>query len=56
MDTTSDVVDGSVSSIAALLANKGPDGRVSLREAINTFIAMGTAMFTTIGAMAELEA
>ena len=34
VDTTSDVVDGTTTSIAALLANKGPDGRVSLREAI----------------------
>ncbi len=32
--TTNDVVDGTVTSIAALLANKGADGRISLREAI----------------------
>jgi VCBS repeat-containing protein/predicted outer membrane repeat protein len=32
--TTNDVVDGTVTSIAALIANKGADGRISLREAI----------------------
>ena len=34
VDTISDVSDGTTSSIAALLANKGSDGRISLREAI----------------------
>ncbi len=34
VDTTSDVSDGDTSSIAALLADKGADGFVSLREAI----------------------
>ncbi|MCA9127761.1 MAG: cadherin-like domain-containing protein [Planctomycetales bacterium] len=34
VDTTSDVSDGDTSSIAALLQNKGTDGFVSLREAI----------------------
>ncbi|MCR9201254.1 MAG: DUF2341 domain-containing protein [Planctomycetaceae bacterium] len=34
VDTTSDVLDGDVSSIAALYADKGADGRISLREAI----------------------
>ena len=34
VDTTSDTVDGNTSSIAALLGNKGTDGRISLREAI----------------------
>ncbi|WP_418316904.1 putative Ig domain-containing protein [Piscinibacter sakaiensis] len=32
--TTNDVVDGATSSISALLANMGADGRISLREAI----------------------
>ncbi|MCX7400303.1 MAG: DUF2341 domain-containing protein [Planctomycetales bacterium] len=32
--TTNDVVDGTVTSIAALIANRGSDGRISLREAI----------------------
>jgi VCBS repeat-containing protein/predicted outer membrane repeat protein len=32
--TTNDVVDGTVTSIAALIANQGADGRISLREAI----------------------
>ena len=34
VDTTSDVVDGNTSSVATLMANKGADGRISLREAI----------------------
>ncbi|MCH9662080.1 MAG: right-handed parallel beta-helix repeat-containing protein, partial [Gammaproteobacteria bacterium] len=34
VDTTSDVSDGDTSSTAALLANKGADGKISLREAI----------------------
>ncbi|MCA9064798.1 MAG: cadherin domain-containing protein, partial [Planctomycetaceae bacterium] len=34
VDTTSDVSDGDTSSIAALYADKGADGRISLREAI----------------------
>jgi trimeric autotransporter adhesin len=34
VDTTSDVADGNTSSIAALYANKGADGFISLREAI----------------------
>ena len=34
VDTTSDVSDGDTSSIAALLASKGADGFISLREAI----------------------
>lgn len=34
VDTTSDVADGNTSSIAALQANKGADGFISLREAI----------------------
>ncbi len=34
VSTTADVVDGNTSSIAALLANKGADGFISLREAI----------------------
>ncbi|MGD9126238.1 MAG: DUF4347 domain-containing protein, partial [Planctomycetia bacterium] len=34
VDTTSDVADGDTSSIAALIADKGADGYISLREAI----------------------
>lgn len=34
VDTTDDIVDGSTSSITALLADRGADGRISLREAI----------------------
>ncbi len=34
VDTTSDAADGDTSSIAALSANKGADGKISLREAI----------------------
>ncbi len=34
VDTSSDTVDGTVTSIASLLANKGADGKISLREAI----------------------
>jgi CSLREA domain-containing protein len=34
VDTTSDRADGDTSSIAALYASKGADGRISLREAV----------------------
>ncbi|MEZ5658197.1 MAG: DUF4347 domain-containing protein [Burkholderiaceae bacterium] len=34
VDTTADTLDGDTSSIAALLGNRGGDGRISLREAI----------------------
>ncbi len=34
VDTASDDLDGTTTSIAALLANKGADGKISLREAI----------------------
>jgi hypothetical protein len=34
VDTTADVADGNTSSIQNLLENDGPDGRISLREAI----------------------
>ncbi|MBI2480128.1 MAG: hypothetical protein HYV60_16310, partial [Planctomycetia bacterium] len=34
VDTTSDVSDGTTTSIAALVAAKGADGKISLREAI----------------------
>jgi Domain of unknown function (DUF4347)/Cadherin-like/Right handed beta helix region/Cadherin domain/SdrD B-like domain len=34
VDTTSDDADGDISSIAALYANKGADGSISLREAL----------------------
>ncbi|HNB64921.1 MAG TPA: DUF4347 domain-containing protein, partial [Rhodocyclaceae bacterium] len=34
VDTTSDAADGNVTSLSTLLADKGADGRISLREAI----------------------
>lgn len=34
VDTTSDTADGTTTSIAALLGDKGADGKISLREAI----------------------
>jgi hypothetical protein len=34
VSTTNDIVDGTTTSIAALIANPGPDGKISLREAI----------------------
>jgi len=34
VDTTSDTVDGTTTDVAALLANRGADGFISLREAI----------------------
>jgi len=34
VDTTEDIVDGDVSSVAALELNKGDDGSISLREAV----------------------
>ena len=34
VDTASDTLDGTVTSIASLMANKGADGKISLREAI----------------------
>ena len=34
VDTISDVVDGTTSTISTLLVDKGPDGFISLREAI----------------------
>ncbi|MEZ5728889.1 MAG: cadherin domain-containing protein, partial [Burkholderiaceae bacterium] len=34
VDTTADTADGNTASIAALLADRGADGRISLREAI----------------------
>ena len=47
VDTTSDVVDGVTFSLAALEANRGADGRISLREAIlaanNTVNGIGNA-------------
>ena len=46
VSTFNDVVDGDTSSIAALIASPGADGKISLREAIeaanNTPSAMGT--------------
>ncbi|HQQ32628.1 MAG TPA: DUF4347 domain-containing protein, partial [Methylophilus sp.] len=34
VDTTNDTLDGTTTSISALMANKGADGKISLREAI----------------------
>ena len=34
VDTTNDIVDGDATSISTLLANKGADGFISLREAV----------------------
>ena len=47
VDTTSDNLDGDTSSIAALYANKGADGAISLREAITAAnnTANGTACY-----------
>ncbi len=47
VDTTSDVSDGDISSTAALLANKGADGFISLREAIEA--TNNTGGLDTIG-------
>ncbi|HEY2705903.1 MAG TPA: putative Ig domain-containing protein [Candidatus Dormibacteraeota bacterium] len=44
--TTNDVVDGTTTSIAALIASPGPDGRISLREAI--LAATNTVAASTI--------
>ncbi len=64
VDTTNDVVDGSTTSIANLLASKGADGKISLREAIiatnNTagqdtiFLPAGTYALTRTGASENL--
>ncbi len=45
VDTASDTIDGDATSIAALIANKGADGKISLREAITA--ANNTANGTT---------
>ena len=47
VDTTSDVTDGNTSSIAALYANKGADGFISLREAILAANATANANAST---------
>jgi hypothetical protein len=59
VDTINDVVDGTTTSVANLLANKGADGKISLREAIiatnNTvgtdtiFLPAGTYALTRAG-------
>ena len=46
--TTNDVYDGDVSSIEALIANRGADGKISLREAItaaNNTVGTDTILF-----------
>ncbi len=60
VDTTNDVVDGTTTSIAALGAARGADGRVSLREAViasnnnagndTIIVAAGTYTLTIAGA------
>lgn len=60
VDTTSDVLDGNTSTVANLLADRGADGFISLREAIiasnNTagadgiFLASGTYVSSILGA------
>ncbi len=52
VDTTSDVSDGDTSSTAALLANMGADGKISLREAIeatNNTTGIDTISFAITG-------
>ncbi len=52
VDTINDLVDGNTASIAALLANKGADGKISLREAIlaaNNSIGTNTIKFNVKG-------
>ncbi|TWT84883.1 PilZ domain protein [Planctomycetes bacterium CA13] len=63
VDTTADIVDGTTTSISALLGNKGFDGKISLREAViasnntagsNTiFLPSGTYTLTRTGASEE---
>ncbi len=48
VDTTNDTVDGVTTSIDALLANRGSDGKISLREAIaaaNNTVGLDTINF-----------
>jgi predicted outer membrane repeat protein len=50
--TTNDVYDGDVSSIEALIANRGADGKISLREAItaaNNTVGTDTILFGVNG-------
>jgi hypothetical protein len=64
VDTTADTVDGTTTSVANLLANKGADGKISLREAIiatnNTagqdtiFLPTGTYTLTRAGSAENL--
>ncbi len=63
VDTTNDTVDGATTSVAALLAARGPDGKISLREAMiaanNTagtqtiFLPVGTFTLSRLGAAEE---
>src|SRR6185295_18239494 len=49
VDTTTDVLDGNTNSIALLIANKGADGKISLREAImaaNNTAGADTVLFS----------
>ncbi len=53
VDTTSDTADGDTSSISALMADKGADGNISLREAItaaNNTTGTDTISFNIAGA------
>ena len=66
VDTVNDVVDGTTSSISALLSNKGADGFISLREAIiatnNTagadtiVLSSGTYTLSITGTLEDLAA
>ncbi len=65
VSTTHDVLDGDTSSVATLLASKGIDGSISLREAViatnNTvgadtiFLTAGTYTFTLAGSSEDLS-
>ena len=66
VNTTADVVDGATTSIANLLASKGADGKISLREAIiatnnsggadGVFLAAGNYILAVSGAGEEFAA
>ena len=50
VDTFSDVVDGTVTSVAALLSAKGADGKISLREAVRASNGSGGSQGIILGA------
>jgi hypothetical protein len=64
VSTLNDVVDGNVASIATLMASPGPDGKISLREAIAAaapsgdvidFSVTGTINLTITGHTGQIE-